>query len=396
MERFWFGADAQWAPAGLLSEGERRRLQLLLTLVEQPNVLMLDEPTNDFDLDTLRALEDFLDDWPGHRRGGQPRPCVPRSHRHRGPRPRRSRAAPGGARRRGRVARRTRRQPAAADHRPRRTSLGEAGSAARPGCSGRWPQPEHLLRRPASGRPNGLRPRRATRRDAASWPSLPCVGSDHERLGRARRRSTGRAEEAIAAAEANGSPSAFIKIPIREKTSRKSPRPHRVDGWPPPRVSLRTSAGGAARHQTLHHGHVEPAVELAADLALDADELEAALGVERRGWPSPAASMRAITAWNPLTPGPRRRRRSEQQASRCRARCGRGRRTRSPRRSCGRPPAPCRATARRSRPLAVVAVDGARSPRTRPERADQPGPLVLRACAARGRTCWSWSCTSRL
>jgi ATP-binding cassette subfamily F protein uup len=65
MERFWFGADAQWAPAGLLSGGERRRLQLLLTLVEQPNVLMLDEPTNDLDLDTLRALEDFLDDWPG-------------------------------------------------------------------------------------------------------------------------------------------------------------------------------------------------------------------------------------------------------------------------------------------------------------------------------------------
>jgi ATP-binding cassette subfamily F protein uup len=65
MERFWFGADAQWAPAGLLSGGERRRLQLLLTLVDQPNVLMLDEPTNDLDLDTLRALEDFLDDWPG-------------------------------------------------------------------------------------------------------------------------------------------------------------------------------------------------------------------------------------------------------------------------------------------------------------------------------------------
>jgi len=65
LERFWFDADAQRAPIGLLSGGERRRLQLVLTLRQKPNVLLLDEPTNDLDLDTLRVLEDVLEDWPG-------------------------------------------------------------------------------------------------------------------------------------------------------------------------------------------------------------------------------------------------------------------------------------------------------------------------------------------
>jgi ATP-binding cassette subfamily F protein uup len=65
MERFWFDADAQWAPIATLSGGEQRRLQLLLVLADMPNVLLLDEPSNDLDLDTLRALEDHLDKWPG-------------------------------------------------------------------------------------------------------------------------------------------------------------------------------------------------------------------------------------------------------------------------------------------------------------------------------------------
>lgn len=65
MESFWFDSDAQYAPISLLSGGERRRLQLLVTLAKKPNVLILDEPTNDLDLDTLRVLEDFLENFPG-------------------------------------------------------------------------------------------------------------------------------------------------------------------------------------------------------------------------------------------------------------------------------------------------------------------------------------------
>ena len=65
LQRFWFDSTAQFAPVKMLSGGERRRLQLVMVLATKPNLLVLDEPTNDLDLDTLRALEDFLDDWPG-------------------------------------------------------------------------------------------------------------------------------------------------------------------------------------------------------------------------------------------------------------------------------------------------------------------------------------------
>jgi len=65
LDRLGLRGDTQWTPAGELSGGERRRLQLLTILVGEPNVLFLDEPTNDLDVDTLTELEDLLDGWPG-------------------------------------------------------------------------------------------------------------------------------------------------------------------------------------------------------------------------------------------------------------------------------------------------------------------------------------------
>ncbi|WAP51186.1 ABC-F family ATP-binding cassette domain-containing protein [Arthrobacter sp. ATA002] len=65
VEQLGFSAQRQWTPVKELSGGERRRLQLLRLLVGEPNVLMLDEPTNDLDTDTLAAVEDVLDGWPG-------------------------------------------------------------------------------------------------------------------------------------------------------------------------------------------------------------------------------------------------------------------------------------------------------------------------------------------
>src|SRR4029453_12089358 len=64
-EMFGFGSARQWTRVGDLSGGERRRLQLLRLLMAEPNVLVLDEPTNDLDIDTLTALEDLLDSFPG-------------------------------------------------------------------------------------------------------------------------------------------------------------------------------------------------------------------------------------------------------------------------------------------------------------------------------------------
>lgn len=65
LERLGFRRDQLSSRVDELSGGQRRRLQLMLTLLDEPNVLILDEPTNDVDIDMLSATEDLLDSWPG-------------------------------------------------------------------------------------------------------------------------------------------------------------------------------------------------------------------------------------------------------------------------------------------------------------------------------------------
>jgi ABC transport system ATP-binding/permease protein len=65
LERLGFSSAQLATPVRDLSGGQKRRLQLLLILLNEPNVLILDEPTNDLDTDMLAAIEDLLDDWPG-------------------------------------------------------------------------------------------------------------------------------------------------------------------------------------------------------------------------------------------------------------------------------------------------------------------------------------------
>ncbi len=60
LERFRFNSETQYTPIGKLSGGEKRRLGLMMALLRHPNFLILDEPTNDLDLETLQILEEFL------------------------------------------------------------------------------------------------------------------------------------------------------------------------------------------------------------------------------------------------------------------------------------------------------------------------------------------------
>lgn len=64
-ERFLFTPKMQWTPISKLSGGEKRRLYLLSVLMSAPNVLILDEPTNDLDIETLEILEEYLDGFAG-------------------------------------------------------------------------------------------------------------------------------------------------------------------------------------------------------------------------------------------------------------------------------------------------------------------------------------------
>ena len=192
MRQFWFDGDAQFAPIGTLSGGERRRLQLLLTLIEQPNLLLLDEPTNDLDLDTLRALEEFLDDWPGilvvvsHDRVFLDRTVseVHGARRQRSSRRWCAAASPDGSRntRRGRPAprvRRVRRRPPAARRQRRHARRrGPCRRRAPAPCAISWGSPiassPMRSRRATRCRPSSSRraaTTRSWRASARSWPT---------------------------------------------------------------------------------------------------------------------------------------------------------------------------------------------------------------------------------
>ena len=81
MAAFGFKGPDQQKPAGVLSGGERNRLNLALTLKQGGNLLLLDEPTNDLDVETLGSLENALLEFPGCAVVITPRPLVPRPGR---------------------------------------------------------------------------------------------------------------------------------------------------------------------------------------------------------------------------------------------------------------------------------------------------------------------------
>ena len=89
LKDFLFDPGVADAPIGSLSGGERSRLLLAREFARESNLLVLDEPTNDLDLETLDLLQEVISGLRGHRADRQPRPRFPRPHRHRHARPRR-------------------------------------------------------------------------------------------------------------------------------------------------------------------------------------------------------------------------------------------------------------------------------------------------------------------
>ena len=128
LERLGFTNAQLSTPVKNLSGGQKRRLQLLLILLQEPNVLILDEPTNDLDTDMLAAIEDLLDSWPGTLLVVSSRP-VPHRAGHR-PAARDHRRAPA--------------RPAAWGRAVPRTAQGGRRRARR------WPPRAHPPRQPAS------------------------------------------------------------------------------------------------------------------------------------------------------------------------------------------------------------------------------------------------------
>ena len=76
LERFLFDSKKQYDFVEKLSGGEQKRLYLCAVLIQNPNFLILDEPTNDLDVVTLNVLENFLLDYPGMLTGGFSRPLF--------------------------------------------------------------------------------------------------------------------------------------------------------------------------------------------------------------------------------------------------------------------------------------------------------------------------------